>query len=420
MGASTGICEAPGESARLIRLASGTYGIEGLSLVHKVSIQGAGEDRTVIEGTVLGLRPGAVLSHVTVTKGTSGGICITDGGAPEIRQCTISGNVAEREHVTLWWSGGHGGGVYCADSSPILTGCTISGNWAARGGGVYCENSSPSMIDCAISGNWAEMDEGEALYCETSSPILANCAIFGNSAHWGATVYCMDSSPRLTNCTITGNSGSGVSCRVSSPTLTNCIVWGNTFEWVCGDVAHSLTDRDPLFVKPGVFDFDRFVKVEIGDRDYWLPDFTVEAPDYHLQFTSPAIDTGTSEGAPKTDIEGTPRPCWRGIDIGAYEYCGDVAPEAHFRRGDPNGDGRISLADAVEVLLSAFGAGSELLCQKSADCDDSGKLELADAIYLLTFIFRPGTDAPKIPYPDCGIDPTPDGLSCLSYPLCAP
>jgi hypothetical protein len=41
---------------------------------------------------------------------------------------------------------------------------------------------------------------------------------------------------------------------------------------------------------------------------------------YHLQASSPAIDTGTSIGAPSTDYSGNPRPQGAGDDIGAYEY----------------------------------------------------------------------------------------------------
>jgi hypothetical protein len=42
--------------------------------------------------------------------------------------------------------------------------------------------------------------------------------------------------------------------------------------------------------------------------------------DYHLQAGSPAIDAGTSTGAPSTDIDGNPRPQGKGVDIGPYEY----------------------------------------------------------------------------------------------------
>jgi hypothetical protein len=44
--------------------------------------------------------------------------------------------------------------------------------------------------------------------------------------------------------------------------------------------------------------------------------------DYHLQATSPAIDHGTSLGAPSSDFDGNPRPQGAGYDIGGYEYVG--------------------------------------------------------------------------------------------------
>jgi len=42
--------------------------------------------------------------------------------------------------------------------------------------------------------------------------------------------------------------------------------------------------------------------------------------DLHLLATSPAIDKGSSQLAPKTDIEGTPRPQGSAVDVGAYEW----------------------------------------------------------------------------------------------------
>ncbi len=48
--------------------------------------------------------------------------------------------------------------------------------------------------------------------------------------------------------------------------------------------------------------------------------------DYHLSSTSPAIDAGTSAGAPAFDFEGTARPAGSGIDIGADERGGSAVP----------------------------------------------------------------------------------------------
>jgi len=47
-----------------------------------------------------------------------------------------------------------------------------------------------------------------------------------------------------------------------------------------------------------------------------------EQPNLHLAEGSPAIDNGTTEGAPDTDYDGISRPYGDGIDIGAYEYNG--------------------------------------------------------------------------------------------------
>lgn len=42
--------------------------------------------------------------------------------------------------------------------------------------------------------------------------------------------------------------------------------------------------------------------------------------DYHLQSTSPAINSGTTQGMPPIDFDGAPRPFGSGPDIGPYEF----------------------------------------------------------------------------------------------------
>jgi hypothetical protein len=198
-------------------------------------------------------------------------------------------------------------------------------------------------------------------------------------------------------------------------------VWGNTPESICGDALHCLTDEDPLFVNGGEFDFFRPpIEIEIRGAWYLFPDFIVREPDYHLLPDSPAIDAGTPAGAPPADIAGNCRlcgECGENVDIGAHEYCvsdhGDL-----FVRGDPSGDSKHNISDAVFILSYLFTGGDRPGCLDAADADGNGLLELTDAIYLLDFLFL-GGPAPQAPFPECGGDPrTDDELTCESYSPC--
>ena len=144
MGAGNGTCNRQPQRTRLVRLARGTYAIPaGASLVHRVSLEGAGQEESVLEGavsglhTVSGLRTGASLSGVTVT-GSGEGILVSGPESPEIRECAISGN--------------SGVGVSCqSGASPILSDCEIVGN---SGSGVYCyDGAEPTLRNCVIRGN---------------------------------------------------------------------------------------------------------------------------------------------------------------------------------------------------------------------------------------------------------------------------
>ena len=82
-----------------------------------------------------------------------------------------------------------------------------------------------------------------------------------------------------------------------------------------------------------------------------------------------------------------------------------------FIRCDPGNDQNVSIADAVNILEHLFGS-TAIPCLDSADCNDSGVIDIADAVYVLQFLFVNGTTPPQ-PYPDAGIDPTPDNLGCF-------
>ncbi len=216
MGADTGICEAAGEATRRIHLGEGTYSMDGLSLVHHVSIEGAGEEVTVIEGTTGGLRTGTLVSRLAVTAGTRSGIRIGARESPYLFQCTITGN-----------SSYLGGGIFCGEgSSPTIETCTITKNETGingYGGGIYiAKESTATLVDCTIEGN---SRTGVSI---NGSPRLVNCTIFRNHHRGGISI---NGSPQLTGCLIlenSSNSGGGISIgKESTATLVDCTIARN-------------------------------------------------------------------------------------------------------------------------------------------------------------------------------------------------
>ncbi len=354
-----------------------------------------------------------------------GGVACTFNTSPTFRDCTIA------ENFSLW--NGGGGISFEYGSAPSLVGCTIKGNTAsnreggaARGGGVQGGEALGVMENCLISGNTAEF--GGGIFFFGGSPRLTNCAIFGNQAsEAGGGVYFQSgewfqNEPTFNSCTISGNSaqrgGGALAGARSFPSYTNCIIQGNSPESFWGEFSDCLTSGDPLFVGRGVFDFGRFVSVDLGWYAGDVPDFVVEAPNFHLRPQSPAIDVGPSVGAPEFDIERTPRPQGAGFDIGAYEY---VPPE--FLRGECTGDGVLDIADSICVLGYLFGRTNEPCkskvghCLDAADANDDGRVDIADAVELLMHLFGNGGPLPA-PFLACGVDSTRDVLGCEAYVGC--
>ena len=238
----------------VINIAAGTY-IEanlnpgGKAITIQGTVNGDGSLATTIDaqqgGSVFvfdsGETSGTVIKALVITGGTGtnelqligGGGIYCYQSSPTITDCTISGNIAS-----------YGGGLWCHQSNPTITDCTIEGNLAEYAGGLYCYKSSPTITDCTISGNIADyggggdqLGGGFVLDTE-SNPIISGGTISGNSASYGGGLYCIgNSNPTITDCTITGNTlnntgtkytGGGIYCDGSNVTLDNVMVIANS------------------------------------------------------------------------------------------------------------------------------------------------------------------------------------------------
>ncbi|MCA8959750.1 MAG: PQQ-binding-like beta-propeller repeat protein [Planctomycetes bacterium] len=82
-----------------------------------------------------------------------------------------------------------------------------------------------------------------------------------------------------------------------------------------------------------------------------------------------------------------------------------------FRRGDCGNDGMLDLSDAIAALSALFDPVGSADCPSACDANDDGGFDISDPISILAHLFSGGA-APSAPYPDCGVDPTPDALTC--------
>ena len=79
-----------------------------------------------------------------------------------------------------------------------------------------------------------------------------------------------------------------------------------------------------------------------------------------------------------------------------------------------DGDGNLTVGDAIVFLRYFFARGASPTCLSSADANDDGRLNVADAVRVLLHLFGGVSRLPP-PFAACGADPTPDELSCTAF-----
>ena len=241
--------------------------------------------------------------------------------------------VIANSHISGNSSSSRGGGLYISGGTATLDQSTISGNSSGNGaGGIYNGDSTTTITNCLISGNTSDGDGGGVLTYYDSTLSITNSTLSGNTAAYNGGGIYASYAVSLTNTTITGNSasqGGGIYVPVwSDPTsLSNTIIAGNTATdaspdaygsvssqgfnligqtdgstgWVGSDLTGTTASPlDPLLAPLG---------------NYGGPTQTMA-----LLPGSPAINAGTSTGAPTTDQRGSSRV--GGVDIGAFESQG--------------------------------------------------------------------------------------------------
>jgi len=160
-------------SGDTISVSAGVYSenITFATAADNITLQGAGAATTKIQG-VSGVDKRVVTfssastSSLTVLDGFTidnqytydhtGGIIISGGASPTLRNLTISGNSLRNSG-----SDHFGGGIKITGSSATIENCTISNNMGdVGGGGVYATTADASDVvtitDSIITGNWTQ------------------------------------------------------------------------------------------------------------------------------------------------------------------------------------------------------------------------------------------------------------------------
>jgi len=107
-----------------------------------------------------------------------------------------------------------------------------------------------------------------------------------------------------------------------------------------------------------------------------------------------------------------------GVNAGSASCEVRVEIDARFRRCDTDGDGRVTLGDAISsmnVLFRGFARRHD--CADASDCNDDGVIDVSDAVFTLLWLFRGGAE-PTAPFGACGADAASDALGCREYAPC--
>jgi len=254
--------------------------------------------------------------------------------------------------ISLFIKGGWNAAFSERDCAANVT--TITGGGAGRCL-TYTNSAAGEVPGFTIRNGHAQGDApdcyGGGVYCEDSSPKITGNIVVGNTATEGGDIACHDnSSPAITNNTIAGNTGGGVYCESSDATVTNCILWDNTDQIQGGSATYCCIQgcdpvqeniaADPLFADPDNGDYH--LKSRSGRWDPGLDGVGGFRSD---DVTSRCIDAGDpqSEKSNETMLNGCR------VNIGAYGNTAEASRSRWIIDGDLTGDGKVNVLDWIYI-----------------------------------------------------------------------
>lgn len=219
-----------------IQIAAGWYaGVVTVPPGLTVSIQGAGQDLTIIDGrrsgSVITVDPDAALSlaGVTVTNGSS---LVRGGGIDNQGALSLS-----RSRVVFNWAAGAGGGIFSAHGDLTVVESTIAANQAEDwGGGIFTAGRFTMKASAVLRNTLTHAGRGPniggGIYAMRGSAVISDSTIADNQApsgHGGG-IFISHEVFSASHLTITGNvagSGSGLAAPQSRVRIQGSVFQNN-------------------------------------------------------------------------------------------------------------------------------------------------------------------------------------------------
>jgi hypothetical protein len=255
-----------------------------------------------------------------LAQGVGGGGGLENWGTLTVSNSTFAANSTSNS----------GGGLYNAGTL-MVSNCTLSGNSAQNVGGGLFNGGTLTVNASTLSGNSSLSYGGGIANLRDSTLTLSNSTLSGNSAGEGGGIANYGTLT-LTNSTLSGNSASVFGGGIGNGgtlTVRNSTLSGNSAPRLAGGienlsgtltVSNSIVANSPGGDIGGTYTGSHNLTgtVALGP----LADNGGPTQTCALLPGSPAIDAGTSTGAPATDQRGISRPQGAAVDIGAFESRG--------------------------------------------------------------------------------------------------
>ena len=261
----------------------------------------SGETVFVADGTYKPASEILVVNAITIASVNGFEKTIVDGDGN--KRCFNLGDSACRIEgflITNGNTGINGGGVFCENTTPIISGCKFIKNAALEGdgGGLYEGTATNCLfvknnayrgggIYKGIANNCSFIENVSVLGGGMLKGTANNCSFFGNVAYYGGGMH----EGTANNCSFVKNYAHDVGGGMSYGTANNCISWYNT----------AVNSGNNLYLTTAHYTCSPDV---IHESNGCITNNPVMASFDHVSASSPCVGAGSSSYSSGTDIDG--------------------------------------------------------------------------------------------------------------------